>query len=135
MHWITVLFVHSLAPSVSGWYALDIFRFTLVSLCKAFQNRDTKSLSWSETMSSGRPFSQYHSLKNICASSSAVNVVFVGMMWMSEPDLSVKVTMLLEPSSGGSGPMKSIATESQRWSGTGSGCSGPTGFVVRDLFR
>ena len=85
------MFVRSLAPSVSGWYALDIFRFTLVSLCKAFQNWDTKSLSRLETMSSGRPFSQYHSLKKICASSSAVSVVFVGTMRMSEPDLSVHI--------------------------------------------
>src|ERR1700761_327810 len=91
MHCMTVLFVRSLDPSVSGWYALDIFRLTLVSLCKAFQKRDRKSLSRSETISSGNPFSQYHSLKNICASSSAVRVVLVGIMRMSEPDLSVKV--------------------------------------------
>ena len=30
--WLSVLFVRSLAPSVSGWYAVDIFSLTPVSL-------------------------------------------------------------------------------------------------------
>jgi hypothetical protein len=59
----------------------------------------------------------------------------VGTIRMSEPRWSVKVSMQSYLSSFGSGPIKSIATESQQQSGTGSGCSGPTGFVVRDLLR
>ena len=39
--------------------------FTPVSLCKAVQNLDTKSLSWSEIISLERPFSQYQLLKNM----------------------------------------------------------------------
>jgi hypothetical protein len=38
-------------------------RSTPVSLCKAVQNDDRNSLSLSETISRGRPFLQYHSLK------------------------------------------------------------------------
>ena len=59
MHWITVLFIRSLAPSVLGWYAVDIFSFIPVSLCNSFQKLDRKSLSQSYTISRGRPFSQY----------------------------------------------------------------------------
>ena len=47
---------------------------------------------------------------------------------------SVDVARQSNPSSGGNGPMKSIATESQRPSGAGNGCSGPRGFVAADLF-
>ena len=135
MHWITILFVRLLAPSVSGWYAVDIFSFIPVSLCNSFQKWDRKSLSRSDTISRGRPFSQYQCLKNRCAISSAVNVVVVGMMRILDPRWSVNVMMLLWPPSGGNGPMKSIATESQWLSGMGSGCSGPIGFDVFDLFH
>ena len=94
-----------------------------------------KSLSRSETISKGKPFSQYHLWKNISASCSAVSVETVGMIWMSDPSRSVKVIIVSNPESLGSGPMKSIATESQRASGIGSGWRGPVGRVVLDLFR
>lgn len=54
---------------------------------------------------------------------------------MSAPSRSVIVMIPSKPRSVGNGPMKSIATESPRWSGTGSGCRGPVGFVVRLLLR
>jgi len=52
--WLTVLFVCSLAPSVSGWYAVDSFNFMPVSLWRAIQNFDMKSLTLSETMSDAK---------------------------------------------------------------------------------
>ena len=79
-----VLFECSLDPSVSGWYDGDSFSFTPVRSCKADQNVEMKSLSQLEMSSSGRPFSQYQLSKNITASSSAVIVVHVGIIQMSE---------------------------------------------------
>ena len=99
-----------------------------VSSCKAFQKHEMKSLLQSETMSSGNPFLQYHFSKNISANCSAVNAAVVGINWMSEPKRSVIVRMVSKPSSSGSGPMKSITTELQHFSGMGSGCKGPMGF-------
>jgi hypothetical protein len=133
MHWITVLLVLSLAPSLSGWKLEESFSFTPVS---SSQKWEMKSLPRSETISSGSPFSQYHSLKKISASPCAVREHWqvVGMI-RTGPSLSVMVRMEWKPLSFGKGPMKSMATESQRWSGTGSGWRGPTGLVVRDLFR
>ena len=65
---MTVLLDLSLDPSVSGWYAVDIFSFIPVNLVSASQNRDTNSLSRSQTMSVGSPFSQYQLSKNTTAS-------------------------------------------------------------------
>ena len=135
MAWMTILFVLLLVPSDSGWYAIDIFSFIPVSLCSSFQKRDRKILSWSDTISRGRPFSQYQCRKKRSANCSAVIVVVVGTIRISDPSQSVNVTRLSYPSSIGRGPMKSIATESQWSSGTGSGCSGPMGFAVLDLFH
>ena len=62
--------------------------------------------------------------------SSAVAVDFMGAILMSKPDLSVNVTIMLNPWLLGSGPMKLMATESQHWSGMGRGWRGPMGLVV-----
>ena len=88
----------------------DSLIFTLVSLCKAVQNLDTKSLLWSEIISLGRPFSQYQLLKNIMARSSTVMLVFVGTIQMSKLRRSVIVRIQSNPSSNSNGPMKSRAT-------------------------
>ena len=77
--WFTVLLVCSLDPLVSWWYPDDILRETPVSLVKAFQKHETKSMSLSETKSLGRPFSQYQLLKTRSAMSSAEVSVLVGM--------------------------------------------------------
>ena len=102
-----------------------------VSAC---QNRETKSLSRSDTMLDGRPFSQYHAEKNNFAKCSADTSVRVGIRRMSLFSRSVIVAMQLKPSSSGRGPMKSIAILSHRRSGTGSGWRGPVGLRVRFLF-
>jgi hypothetical protein len=57
-----------------------------------------------------------------------------GTSLISAPSLSVRVSKQSKPPSRGKGPMKSMATESPRLSGTGSGCKGPIGLVVEDLF-
>ena len=85
-------------------------------------------------MSKGRPFTQYHLSKNTLANFYAVRVEREGIICMSEPRRSVNVMMVSNPLSNGRGPMKSIATESQRSSGTRRGWSGPIGLVVCDLF-
>jgi len=131
--WFTILLVCLLVPSVCGWYAVDIFNLMPVSLCKAFQKHNMNSLSQSETMLLGRPFSQYHLLKNMPARCSAVILVQVSTNWISLPSWSVKVTIQFMPSSSSSGPMKSIATESPCLSGTGRGCNSPYGLIVADL--
>ena len=51
---------------------------------KCFQKEDINSLSRSDTMFIGRPFSQYHLSKNNTASSLAVSLVEVGMIRMSD---------------------------------------------------
>ena len=135
MHWMSVLLVHSLAPSVSGWWAKDIFSFTPVSLCKCFQKRARKSLSLSEIILSGRLFLQYQCVKNNSASCSAISVETVGISRMSEPRPSVMVRIMSKSPSFGKGPTKSIAMESQWPSGTGRGCRGPSGFEVWDLLH
>jgi hypothetical protein len=135
MHWFNVLLVRSLAPSVCGWYAVDIFRCTPVNVCNAFQNFEMNSLSRSEMSSRGKPFSQYHSLKKIEARCEAEISVLVGIRQTSEPNLSVTVRTQLYPSSSGRGPTKSRQTESPRFSGTGKGWSGPLGFEVPLLFH
>ena len=106
-----------------------------VRIIKCFQNLDKKSLSRSEIISKGRPFSQYQFSKKRMAQPSAVRVVFVGMIRTSEWRRSVMVKMQSNPLSMGKGPMKSSEIESQRSSGTGRGCKGPEGFVVELLFR
>lgn len=113
---------------------MGIFSLMPVSLCRAHQKQEVKSLSRSDIISRGNPFSQYHFQKNSSTSSSAFNVVFVGTNRISEPRQSVNVMMLSKPWSRGRGPMKSIATESQRRAGIGNGCDGPIGLVVDDLF-
>src|SRR6266404_6481633 len=45
------------------------------------------------------------------------------------------MTIVLNPWSSGKGQVKSIATESQRPSGTGRGRKGPPGLIVLDLLR
>ena len=54
---------------------------------------------------------------------------------MSAPNLSVMLTMVLKPSSLGSGPMKLIATESNLLSGIGNECSGSAHFEVVALLH
>ena len=107
-----------------------------VSLCNSFQKCERNSLSRSETIfrAGGRLFSQYQWSKKRQAIFSAVRDVVLGMIRMSEPRRSVKITMELYPSSSGSGPTKSMATESHLSSGTGKGCKGPIGLDVSDLF-
>ena len=72
-------------------------------------------------ISKGRLFLQYQWLKNRQAMFSAVGVVIVGTICMSELRQSVRVMMQSYPLSSGSGPMKSIVTESHHSSGTGKG--------------
>ena len=93
------------------------------------------SLLRSEMSSRGSLFSQYQWSKNNTASFSAVSLDEVGMIQISEFNLSVIVKMQSKPSSTGKGPMKSKATESQCSSGTGNGCRGPAGLEVDDLLR
>jgi len=102
---------------------------------RCFQKRDIKSLSRSDMSSSGNPFSQYQWSKNITASFSAVSFDEVGIIRISEFNLSVIVRMQSKPSSSGRGPMKSNVTESHRSSGTGKGWRGPGGLEVEDLLR
>ena len=92
------------------------------------------NLSWSHIIVVGSPFSQYQWLKNSSAICSAVNVVTVGINYMSEPSRSVIKQIILNLLSNGKGPTKSIATLSPLSSGTGKGCNGPAGLVVHDLF-
>ena len=77
----------------------------------------------------------YHLSKNKSASFSAVKLICVGTIWISEFNRSVHVTIESKSPSLGKGPMKSIATESPRCSGMGSGWRGPNGFFVVDLLR
>ena len=70
-----VLFERSLAPSVCGWKAIDIFTSIPIRSVNAFQKFDKKSLSLSQTILRGKPFSQYQLSKKMTASSSAVRSV------------------------------------------------------------
>ena len=60
-------------------------------------------------MSVGSPFSQYQLLKKRTVRSSAVMVIFVGTIQMSEFKRSVIMRMLLQPLSISRGPIKYIA--------------------------
>ena len=124
MYWLTVLLVCLPTPSVSGWYAVESFSLVSISLCNACQNCDRNILSQSEMSSMGRQFSQYQLVKRIHASLLTVWVVVQGMICISEPSLLVRANMPSKPLSGGNGPMKSKATESQCLSGMGNGCRG-----------
>ena len=85
-------------------------------------------------MSNGRPFLQYHFSKKVSTSCSAVNEENEGIIWISDPSQSVKVIIVSKLLLSGKGLIKSIATESQRASGTGNGWRGPIGFDVDNLF-
>src|ERR1700678_1889632 len=104
-------------------------------MVRCFQNADMNSLSWSDMISLGRPFSQYQWSKKRILSSLALSEVEVGMIRISDPRRSVIVSMQLWPLSVGRGPMKFMDTESHRSSGTGRGCRGPVGFFVELLLR
>src|ERR1700678_3090603 len=95
---------------------------TPVRIIRCVQNLEIKSLSRSEKISKGKPFSQYHSLKKIDANSSAVRVVLVGIIRMSDlVRWSVIDRIQLKPMSRGRGPMKSIEIELHLSSGMGRG--------------
>lgn len=111
------LFVCSLDLSDWGWKAEESLRETPVSLCKAVQKAEMRSLSQLDTMSVGRPFLQYQWVKNSLATSSAITNVLQGMNLALEPRQSVTVKIVLKLSSTGKGPMKSIAIKEQ-------GCTG-----------
>ena len=100
---------------------MENLSLTPVSLCSARQKRDIKSLSRSEMKLRGRPLVQYQFVKKRSARPSAVRSVVHGMILTSDPERSVNVVIQSKPLSSGKGPMKSIATESQRSSGTGKG--------------
>jgi hypothetical protein len=87
------------------------------------------SLSLSEMIFNGKPFSQYQLSKKMTAKSLAVILQRVGMIWMSELRRLVIDRMQLNLWSIGSGPMKSIATLSPCASRIGRGCGGPDGLV------
>ena len=113
---------------------MDILSSMPVMVWSLFQKQDMHSLSWSEMISKGNLFSQYHLSKNVSASSLAVRVEVVGMICILDLRQSVKVMIVSNPLSTGRGPMKLIATESHWASGMGKECRGPTGLVVSDLF-
>ena len=117
------------------WYEDEYLCLTPVKSIRCLQNFDTNNLSRSEIISMGRPFSQYQLSKKSTASSSAVRVVVVGMIRMSELRRSVIVRIQSKLLSRGKGPIKSIETESQRSSGIGKGCRGPCGLEVGLLLR
>ena len=102
---------------------------------QGFPETQTKSLSRSEIMSVGKPFSQYQCTKNSVAKSSAEMSVRQGTSRMSEPRRHVMVAIQSKPSSSGSRPTKSMATLSPQPSGTGNGWRGPTGLTLSVLFR
>ena len=131
--WITILFECSLAPSVLEWYAVNILILMPVSLWRWVQNFDKNSLSLSEMISKGKPFSQYHLSKNRSANFSAERLIVEGVFWILEFRRSVNVIMESYPLSEGSGPMKLIVTESPCCSGISKGWSGPKGLLVCDL--
>ena len=114
IHWMTVLLVCSLAPSLSGWELEESFSFTPVSWCRLCQNCEMKSLSQSEIISKGSPFSQYHSLKNKLARPCTVREQVVGMIQMLEPSWSVMVRMQSKLFSQGRGPMKSMVCDMEK---------------------
>lgn len=124
IHWLIALFICLLAPSISGWYEVDIFNLVPVNLCNACQKWEMNSWSRSEMMSKGKLSLQYQWTKKICSRSSAVRDVMQGTIQMSEPRWLVRVMMQSKPLSSGNGPMKLIATELPQSSGTGSGWSG-----------
>ena len=127
MLWLMVWFICLLEPSISWWWAEDSFSLTPVSLCRAVQNFDTKSLSRLEMISFGSPFSQYQLLKKISTSSSVLMFIQVGIMWMSKLRQSVD-TIQLQPSSKGSGPIKSNVMLSPWSSGIIMGAEGQSVF-------
>src|ERR1700678_2843823 len=120
-HCLIVLLLRSLAPLVCGWKDVESLCLTPVRIIRCVQNLEIKSLSWSETISKGKPFSQYHSLKKTEPNSSAGSVVLVGIIRMSELRRSVIDRIQSKPMSRGRGPMKSIEIESHLSSGMGRG--------------
>lgn len=113
---------------------MDILSLMPVRAWSVFQNLEMTSLSWSDMISSGRLFLQYHFSKKISASWLAVKVEVEGMICISEPKRLVKVMIVSKPLSDRRGPMKSMATESQCESGIVKGCRGPIGFDVLIYF-
>lgn len=89
--WIIVLFVRSLAPSVLGWYTMDIFKLIPIRVCSTFQNWLRKSLSRSLTILNSRPFSQNQWSKKRSTSWDTIIKLWVGIKQISEFKRSVIV--------------------------------------------
>ena len=106
-HWLTVLLVRSLTPLDWGWKLEEALHVIPVSMLRCFQKADMKSLSRSETMSKGKPFSQYQLSKNRTASSLAVSVVVVGMMRTSDEVFAVRRVFWAESDQNWSDPLRS----------------------------
>lgn len=102
-------FIGPFANSIGlGMELEEALHLNPVIIVRFFQEADIKSLSLSNTISRGRPFSQYQQSKNRISSCFAEREVVVGMIRISEPRQSVMVRIQLCPLSSGSGPMKSI---------------------------
>src|SRR6267378_2930799 len=121
MDCMTVLLVHSLAPSVCGWEEDEHFCLTPVRRVRCFQKCNMKSLSQSDISSSGSPFLQYQQSKNITAGFSAVSFIEVGIIQISKFNQLMIFRVQSKLSSSGRGPMKYKAAESHWLSGTGNG--------------
>src|SRR6202453_1394172 len=72
--WIVVVLERSDAPSVSGWYDVNILCFIPESAIRCFQNLLSNSLSRSLTISFGHPFH-----RTICQKISLL--IFLWLCW------------------------------------------------------
>ena len=76
--WAIDLLAHSVAPSVWGWNTVDMRSLLPISLCNSFQNMEVNSVSLSDTMDSGIPWSLMTSFSISHVMPLAVIVIVVG---------------------------------------------------------
>ena len=74
-------FAASIWPLDYGWNAEDMSSFVPMSLMSSLQKEDVNTGSRSETMDCGTPCSLTMSVKNACATDSAVYGCANGMKW------------------------------------------------------
>ena len=116
--------VHSVCPSVSGWYAVLRLYRTPRRVQSEAQKRETKCFPLSETMSAGVPCLVKMFCRKIFASCGASMSDLMGMKWAILVSQSTTTSIVSKPLETSNHSIKSMDMEDQGLSGIGRKHSG-----------
>ena len=116
--------IHSVCPSVCGWYAVDKFPTTPVNLWRSFMNWAANWGPQSLITFQGSPCLLHTWSLYMRAVPWAVSSMFVGMTIIILENRSTITRMALKPLDSGNSPMMSMEICSQGAFGISFGCNG-----------